>query len=152
MTHTDTNTNNISTRTDLGSNNRYRIFDLQKKTVGMVVINTQLKAKWAKHESSTKRERVVSVVIELESEHKNVKDHLGDSPWRQEEMKSHHTYLLDFFFFFIFWVIPASYMISSTPLFQTDYFSIICCLFFWRAVYVSVTLHSHPWSPCSSKV
>lgn len=71
-THTDTNTNNTSTGKDLGNNRRHRIFDLQT-TVGTGAINTQLKANKTNIKAA-QGERIVSVVIELESKHRYAKD------------------------------------------------------------------------------
>lgn len=73
MHTTNTNTNNMSTRIHLGNNNRHCIFDSQT-TVGTVAINTQLKANKTNIKTA-QGERIVSVVIELESKHKYAKDY-----------------------------------------------------------------------------
>lgn len=59
----------MSTGIDLGNNNRHCIFDLQ--TTGTGAINTQLKANKTNIKAA-QGERIVSVVIELESMRKTL--------------------------------------------------------------------------------
>lgn len=64
----------MNARIYLGNNNRLCIFDSQT-TVGTGAINTQLKANKTNIKAA-QGERIVSVVIELESKHMYAKEYL----------------------------------------------------------------------------